>query len=411
MSTSETFVIVGGGLAAAKTAEALREKGFDGRVVLVGAETHLPYERPALSKGYLIGSDERDSVFVHDAKWYAENQVELLLDVTVTRIDRAAHRVEVSDGSEIGYDKLLIATGARPRLLPVPGAEAEAVYYLRTLDDADGLIELFTAIKRVVVIGAGWIGLEVSAAARAAGVDVTVVEAAELPLLRVLGPEVAAVFAQLHREHGVDLRLGASLAEITTADGRASGVRLADGTQLDAEAVVVAVGVQPNVELAEQCGLHVDNGIVVDAGLRTSDPDILAAGDVANAFSTFYGQQIRVEHWANALNQPATAAASMLGEQVTYEELPYFYTDQYDLGMEYVGYVEPGGYDEVVIRGDATAREFIAFWLAGGRVLAGMNVNVWDVTDAVKAIIRSRVAVDPTRLADTGIALEEISAG
>jgi 3-phenylpropionate/trans-cinnamate dioxygenase ferredoxin reductase component len=400
MQTPQTFVIVGAGLAGAKTAEALREQGYAGRIVLVGAEAHRPYERPPLSKGYLSGSSERDGVFVHAPEWYDEHDVELRLGVTATAIDRSERQVVLDDGSRLAYDKLLLTTGARPRRLPMVGADADGVLHLRDLDDSDRLRTTLEQATSLVVIGAGWIGLEVAAAARAAGVAVTVVEAAELPLLRVLGTEVAQVFADLHRDHGVDFRFGATLTSIHTEANRVRSVELADGAVLDADAVLVAVGIAPNTELAEAAGLTVDNGVLVDAALRTSDPDVLAAGDVANAAHPFYGTPIRVEHWANALNQPAIAAATMLGKDAAYEALPYFFTDQYDLGMEYVGYVGADGYDQVVFRGDVAKREFIAFWLRDRRVLAGMNVNVWDVTDQIKQLIGSRLPVDPAGLAD-----------
>jgi 3-phenylpropionate/trans-cinnamate dioxygenase ferredoxin reductase component len=400
MQTPQTFVIVGAGLAGAKTAEALREQGYAGRIVLVGAEAHRPYERPPLSKGYLSGSSERDGVFVHAPEWYDEHDVELRLGVTATAIDRSERQVVLDDGSRLAYDKLLLTTGARPRRLPMVGADADGVLHLRDLDDSDRLRTTLEQATSLVVIGAGWIGLEVAAAARAAGVAVTVVEAAELPLLRVLGTEVAQVFADLHRDHGVDFRFGATLTSIHTEANRVRSVELADGAVLDADAVLVAVGIAPNTELAEAAGLTVDNGVLVDAALRTSDPDVLAAGDVANAAHPFYGTPIRVEHWANAINQPAIAAATMLGKDAAYEALPYFFTDQYDLGMEYVGYIGADGYDQVVFRGDVAKREFIAFWLRDRRVLAGMNVNVWDVTDQIKQLIGSRLPVDPAGLAD-----------
>ncbi|HEV2885874.1 MAG TPA: FAD-dependent oxidoreductase [Jatrophihabitans sp.] len=410
MSSSETFVIVGASLAGAKAAEALRDQGFDGRVVLIGAEQHLPYERPPLSKGYLAGTAEREKVFLHPESWYAEHNVELCLNQTASRIDRNARTVELADGTLVGYDKLLLATGASPRTLSVPGADAEGVHLLRTLDDSDALRMLLSSISRLVVIGAGWIGLEVTAAARQAGVEVTVVESAELPLLRVLGPEVARVFADLHVQHGVDFRFNATLSEICTSEGRATGVLLGDGTVIEADAVLVAVGVSPNSRLAEDAGLSVDNGILLDTALGTSDSRIFAAGDVANAMHAFYNTHVRVEHWANALNQPATVAASMLGRPAEHDQLPYFFTDQYDLGMEYAGYVEPGGYDQVVFRGDVAGREFIAFWVRDGRVMAGMNVNVWDVVEDIKALIRSRANVPADRLADPGTPLAELAA-
>ena len=401
------YVIVGASLAGAKAAQTLREEGFGGPIMLIGQETERPYERPPLSKDYLLDKAERESIYVHPAGWYGEHDVELRLGTTVTAVDPAAHEVTLADGSRIGYAKLLLATGSSPRRLPVPGADLDGVHYLRRVADSDRIKETFAAASRVAVIGAGWIGLETTAAARAAGVEVTVLEAAELPLLRVLGREVAEVFAGLHREHGVDLRFGVQVAEITGSGGRADGVRLADGSHIPADAVIVGVGITPNSQLAEAAGLEVRNGVVTDAGLQSSDPDIYAAGDVANAYHPLLGRHIRVEHWANALNQPQAAARAMLGQDTAYDLVPYFYTDQYDLGMEYAGYVEPGGYDQVVFRGDVQRREFIAFWLASGRVLAGMNVNVWDVNEAIQAVVRGGRAVDAARLADVDVPLEE----
>ncbi|MFI9574618.1 NAD(P)/FAD-dependent oxidoreductase [Microbispora rosea] len=403
--TPQRFVIVGAGLAGAKAAEALREQGFDGRITLIGAEPHRPYERPPLSKGYLMGTTDRSAVFVHPEGWYADHDVELRLGTAASGLDRGAHRVELTDGGAIEYDKLLLATGARPRTPPIPGADAPHVRYLRRIEDCESLKDVLGSVSRLAVIGAGWIGLEVTAAARQAGVAVTVLEAAPLPLLRVLGPEVARVFAGLHRDHGVDLRLGVAVSEITP-----SGVRLGDGDEIAADAVLVGVGAEPEVGLAVRAGLAVDNGVVVDAALRTDDPDIVAAGDVANAHHPLLGTRVRVEHWANALKQPKVAAATMLGREAAYEELPYFYTDQYDLGMEYVGHAEPGGYDQVVFRGDVAAREFIAFWLSGDRVLAGMNVNVWDVVEPIKTLIRTGTPVTPQALADPGRPLEKLAA-
>jgi len=388
-----SFVIVGASLAGAKAAETLRSEGFDGPVVLVGDETERPYERPPLSKDYLLGKAERDSIFVHPPDWYHENNVDLRLGARVTGIDRAAHEVTLADGSTVGYAKLLLTTGSSPRRLEVPGAHLHGLNYLRTAADSDQIKAAFRDAKHVVVIGAGWIGLEAAAAAKTAGADVTVVEMAELPLLRVLGSEVAQVFADLHRDHGVDLRLGVQIEDIIGSAGRAEGVQLTDGSQLRADAIVVGIGVAPNTELAEAAGLEIGDGVEVDASLRTSDPDIYAAGDVACAYHPFLGQSIRVEHWANALNQPQTAARAMLGQDVSYDLLPYFYTDQYDLGMEYSGYVPPGGYDEVVFRGDRADREFVVFWLKNGRVLAGMNVNVWDVNERVQAIVRGEASL------------------
>ncbi|MFC4943935.1 NAD(P)/FAD-dependent oxidoreductase [Pseudonocardia sp. GCM10023141] len=393
-----TFAIVGAGLAGAKAAEALREQDFHGRIVLFGDEQHRPYERPPLSKGYLQGSAERESAFVHPEQWYAEHVVELRLDDAVTAIARTAHELRTASGSVLHYDKLLLATGARPRQLRIPGAELANVHHLRTIDDSEDLKAAFRPGARVVIIGGGWIGLETAAAARTAGAEVVVLEQAALPLLGVLGPKVAQVFADLHVEHGVDLRCEVGVAEI-----RAGSVVLADGAELPADIVVVGVGVEPNVELAREGGLDVDNGVLVDEHLQTSDADILAAGDVANSYHPLLQRRLRVEHWANALNQPAVAAQTMLGIPASYDRLPYFFTDQYDLGMEYTGYAEPGGYDDVVIRGELAKREFVAFWLRDGRVLAGMNVNVWDVTGPIGDLIRGGRRVDPAVLADPDV--------
>jgi 3-phenylpropionate/trans-cinnamate dioxygenase ferredoxin reductase subunit len=408
MPAHNAYVIVGAGLAGAKAAQALREEGFDGPLVLVGDEAERPYERPPLSKGYLLGKEERDSVYVHPHQWYADHKVELRLGIAVTAVAPGAHEITLADGSRIGYAKLLLATGSSPRRLPVPGADLDGVHYLRRLADSDRIKDAFASASRVVVVGAGWIGLETAAAARAAGAEVTLLEAAELPLLRLLGREAAQVFADLHTEHGVDLRCGVQVAEITGAGRRANGVLLADGSRVDADAVVVGVGITPDTGLAEAAGLEIGNGIRVDAALRSSDPDIHAAGDVADAFHPLLGKYIRVEHWANALNQPQTAARAMLGQDVAYDRVPYFFTDQYDLGMEYTGYVEPGGYDQVVFRGRKESREFIAFWVSRGRVLAGMNVNVWDVTDPIRELVTSGQPVDPAKLADPGVPLTDL---
>ncbi|WP_414505430.1 NAD(P)/FAD-dependent oxidoreductase [Streptomyces sp. NEAU-L66] len=405
MDRNTAFLIAGAGLAGAKAAETLRAEGFDGPLVLLGDEHERPYERPPLSKGYLLGTSEKEKVYVHPPRWYAEHDVELRLGQAVTALDPAAHEVTLADGSRLGYAKLLLATGSTPRPLPVPGADLDGVHYLRRLADSDRLKEVFRSASRVVVIGAGWIGLETTAAARTAGVEVTVLEAAALPLLGVLGPEVARIFAKLHTDHGVELRCGTQVAEITGTGGAVDGVRLTDGSLIGADAVIVGVGITPNTEPAAAAGLKVDNGVVVDERLCSSHPDVFAAGDVANAYHPVLGRHLRVEHWANALHQPQTAARAMLGQDVRYDRLPYFFTDQYDLGMEYTGYTGPEGYDQVVFRGDTEAREFLAFWLSGGRVLAGMNVNVWDVTEEIRALVASGQPVDPGQLADPDVPL------
>jgi 3-phenylpropionate/trans-cinnamate dioxygenase ferredoxin reductase subunit len=408
MSQSTTFVIVGGGLAGAKAAEALRDNDFDGQVVLFADEEHLPYERPPLSKEFLIGKKSLTDFTVHDSGWYRDQDIDLRLGARVSSVDPSAHTVELADDTTVGYDKLLLATGSASRRPPIPGSDAAGVHYLRTFDDASALNSVLAEGSSLAVVGGGWIGLEVTAGARQRGVDVTVVEAAKQPLMAALGEEIGEVFATLHRDHGVDLRLESQVEEISTADGKATGLRLRDGSTISADAVLVAVGARPNIELAEQAGLSMgDGGVLVDASLRTSDPDIYAVGDIAAAEHPLFGTRIRTEHWANALKQPAVAVAGMLGKPAEYAELPYFFTDQYDLGMEYVGHAP--SYERVVFRGDVGAREFVAFWLNGGnRVLAGMNVNIWDVLDDVKNLIRSQTPVDADRLADPQTPLPEL---
>nr|WP_240982237.1 FAD-dependent oxidoreductase [Streptomyces sp. S3(2020)] len=386
----------------------MRERGHDGPLVIIGDEREKPYIRPPLSKGYLLGKEERDAIFVHPDDWYREHEVELLLGTRARAVDVRARQVELDDGRQVSYAKLLLATGSSPRRLSVPGADLDNVLYLRRVGDSERLRSAFTAGAKVVVIGGGWIGLETAAAARTAGADVTVLLRSELPLLKVLGREAAEVFAALHVEHGVRLLPDARVEALTGTDGRVSGVRLGDGRHLEADAVVVGVGATPNVELAQAAGLDVRDGIVTDAHLHTSVADVYAAGDVANAYHPLLGRHLRVEHWANALNQPRVAALGMLGEDAVHDRLPYFYTDQYDLGMEYTGYVEPGGHDRVVFRGEPEKRRFIAFWTAGSRVLAGMSVNVWDVIDPVRDLIRSGADVDDALLSDPDVPLDHV---
>jgi 3-phenylpropionate/trans-cinnamate dioxygenase ferredoxin reductase component len=409
MSTETTHLIVGASLAGAKAAETLRAEGFDGPLIMIGQESERPYERPPLSKEYLLGKAERDTIYVHPPQWYTEHDVDLRLGVTVTGLSPGSHEVSLADGSRTGYSKLLLTTGSSPRRLTLPGADLGGVRYLRTVQDSGRLKGAFQDASRVAIIGGGWIGLETAAAARNAGAAVTVLERGELPLLGVLGREAAEVFASLHQERGVDLRCGVQVAEITGSNGIADGVRLADGSRVEADVVIVGVGITPNSQLAVEAGLKTGNGVVVDAQLRSSDPDIYAAGDVAMAFHPLLGKHIRVDHWYNALHQPQTAAKAMLGQDVAYDRVPYFYSDQYDLGMEYSGYVEPGGYDEAVFRGDVAGREFIAFWLSGGRVLAGMNVNIWDVNDAIRELVRAGQPVDKDALRDPEIPLESLT--
>src|SRR3954468_20275859 len=362
MTGPARIVLVGGGLAAAKTAQSLRKRGYDGQVSLLRGEGHRPYRRAGPSKGYLTGAETRDDLFVHDADWYVQNGVELHTETPVAALDRERREVRTASGERFGYNAVLLATGAVPRRLAIPGAELDGVLYLRTLDDSDALRARFTEGARVVVIGAGWIGLETAAAARGAGCDVTVVETAPQPLLRVLGPALAPVFTDLHRAHGVDVRLGATVQEFVAGEGgRVVAVRLGDGDLLPADTVIVGVGVAPADGLAREAGLEVADGIVVGADLRTADPAVVAAGDVASAYPPVPRRRGGVEHWANALRQAPVAAAALLGEPGSYERLPYFFSDQYDLSLEYVGASLDPARAQVVVRGSVPDRVFVAF--------------------------------------------------
>jgi 3-phenylpropionate/trans-cinnamate dioxygenase ferredoxin reductase subunit len=406
MTSSETHVIVGASLAGAKAAATLREEGFDGRVVLIGSEAERPYERPPLSKDYLRGEAGRDKVYVHEAGFYADHDIELLLGRTAVSLDPGRRELAIDDGDRIRYERLLLATGSEPRRLEVPGAELEGVHYLREVGDSDALRARLDAGGSVVVVGAGWIGAEVAASARQRGLEVTVLDPLGVPLERVLGSEVGAIYRDIHTDHGVRMLMGTGVEAFEGA-GRVERVRTSDGRTLDCDFVVVGVGVEPRTRLAAEAGIAVSDGVAVDACLRTSAEGVFAAGDVAGAHHPFYGERIRVEHWANALNQGPAAARNMLGQELPYERLPYFFSDQYDVGMEYSGFARD--WDRVVFRGDPAAREFIAFWIVADRVVAGMNVNVWDVNEAVQRLIRARVAVDDRRLADPGVSLEELA--
>lgn len=408
MASDQTFIIVGASLAGAKAAETLRAEGFDGRVVLVGEEPVRPYERPPLSKAYLRGEVSFDAAAVHPASYYQEQDIELLTSTTATAIDPTAKVVTLDPGGPLPYDRLLLSTGAAPRTLSLPGSNLAGIHYLRTVESCDALRTALALAEKVVVVGGGWIGSEVAASARQLGKDVAMIEAAQVPLERVLGTEVGAIFRDLHADHGVELHLGVGV-EAFRGTGSADEVLLADGTAVAGDLFVVGVGVIPRTELAGAAGLDIDNGIVVDEHLATSHPSIWAAGDVAHAFHPVFGTRIRLEHWSSALNQGPAAARNMLDQPVAYDNIPYFFSDQYDLGMEYSGYAP--GWDTVVFRGDRAQREFIAFWLAEGRVVAGMNVNIWDVADPIAALVRSKRTVDVRQLEDPAVDLATLVGG
>ncbi|WP_031507365.1 NAD(P)/FAD-dependent oxidoreductase [Streptomyces megasporus] len=412
-----TFVIVGGGLAGAKAAETLRAEGFTGRVILIGDERDHPYERPALSKDYLAGTAERGSVFVHEPAWYARAEVELHLGQPAVRLDRDTRTVELGDGARVHYDALLLATGAEPRRLDVPGTDLAGVHHLRRLAHADRLRGVLAGLGRdnghLVVAGAGWIGLEVAAAARTYGAEVTVIETLPTPLHSALGPEMGEILADLHREHGVRFRFGTRITEIVGQDSQVLAVRTEDGDEHPAHTVLAAIGAAPRISLARTAGLELAEesigGIAVDASLRTSDPHIHAAGDVAAFHHPLFDTRLRVEHWANALHGGPAAARAMLGQEVVHDRIPYFFSDQYGMSMEYSGWAPPGSYDQMVVRGDVGKREFVAFWLHEERVLAGLNANVRDVTDPIQRLVRSGRRTDPEKLADPSVPLDDLA--
>jgi 3-phenylpropionate/trans-cinnamate dioxygenase ferredoxin reductase subunit len=402
------IVIVGGGMAGGTAAEALRQEDLDGDITLVAAEDHPPYQRPPLSKGYLGGTEGVDAAILHDREWYADQGIRLVTGVSADRLDVADRAVTLSDGTRLAYDSVLLATGASPRSLPIPGHDLPGVRQLRTLDDSSALAdELRGGGKRLVLIGSGWIGMEVAATARTLGNDVTILERDPVPLAAAIGPRMGEVFRRLHEEHGVDLRTSVGVERITGSE-RADGV-VVNGETVPADLVLIGVGAVPNTKLAEDAGLTVNNGIVVDSALRTSADGVFAAGDVANAYHPVIQRHLRSEHWANALGAGKVAARSMMGKPASFDEIPYFYTDQYDLGMELSGYPPLMSAADLVVRGDLDAREFIAFWVDGGRVVGGMNVNVWEVNEAVQALIRSGTRVDTTALADPDVSLEGLA--
>jgi 3-phenylpropionate/trans-cinnamate dioxygenase ferredoxin reductase component len=407
MNTKPSFVIVGGGMAGAIAAQTLREEGFDGKIILLGQEPNAPYERPPLSKDYLQGKADRDSIFVHPAPWYAEHAVDLHLGGAVSSLDPASRTITTATGNQLRYDKLLLATGSKPRRLDVPGADLDGVYYLRNVEDSERIKIEFARAKRAVIIGAGWIGLETAAAARAAGVDVTLLVSGDLPLQHVLGPEASPIFDELHRNHSVDLRYRTTAAELTGSNGVITGAKLSDGTKIDADMIIVGIGAIPRTELAAAAGLKIDNGIVVDEHLRTSDPDIFAAGDIAHAYNPRLGRHIRVEHWANARRQGAVAAKAMLGQDAADVRPSYFFTDQYELSMEYTGDIGPAGYDRVIFR-RYEPRKMIVSWLHEQRIQAGMNINIWDVAEDIERLIQSARPINPDQLADPAIPMASL---
>jgi 3-phenylpropionate/trans-cinnamate dioxygenase ferredoxin reductase subunit len=405
MSSIDRIVVVGAGLAAARAAETLRKDGYEGSITMIGDEPERPYLRPPLSKEYLRGEGNREQVYVHPATFYSEQRIDLRSSTTVRAIDPRS-QVVLDAEERVPFDRLLIATGARPRTLPVPGAELPGVMTLRTVADADAIRAAATEAERIVVIGAGWIGSEVAASLRMLGRSVVLIAPEAIPLERVLGPEIGGVYRDLHLQHGVDWRPGTTIQRVL-GNERVQGVETSAGERIAADLVIVGVGVQPRTELAVSAGFAVRDGIEVSATLETSVPGIFAAGDVASAWHPFYQRRLRTEHWANAKFQGSAAGRSMLGGSVPYDRIPYFYSDQYDLGMEYTGWASPS--DQLVVRGSLADRQFVAVWLVDGRVVAGMNANIWDAAKPIEGLIRSRAVVDVDALADPSVPISELA--
>jgi 3-phenylpropionate/trans-cinnamate dioxygenase ferredoxin reductase component len=405
MSSIDRIVVVGAGLAAARASEALRKEGYEGSITILGEEAERPYLRPPLSKEYLRGESDREAVYVHPATFYAEQRIDVRSGTTVRGIEPGPREVVLDGQERVPFDRLLIATGARPRTLPVPGADLPGVMTLRSLSDADAIHAAAIDAERIVVIGAGWIGSEVAASLRMLGRTVVLIAPEAAPLERVLGREVGGVYRDLHLEHGVNWRPGTTVRRVIGTD-RVQAIETSAGERIAADLVVVGVGVQPRTELAAGAGLAVADGIEVSATLETSVPGIFAAGDVASAWHPFYNRRLRSEHWANAKFQGWAAGRSMLGATDPFDRIPYFYSDQYDVGMEYTGYASAS--DRLVVRGSLADRQFVAFWLADGRVVAGMNTNIWDVAKPIERLIRSRAVVDIDAVADPSVAIDEL---
>jgi 3-phenylpropionate/trans-cinnamate dioxygenase ferredoxin reductase subunit len=398
-----TFVIIGAGMCGGAAVQTLRDEGFDGRIVLIGDEHHLPYERPPLSKEYLRGEQERDRLFVHPEAWYAEQEVDVRLGIRATSIDLTARSVTLSDEDTVPFESLLIATGGRPRRLD--GEPSDRVLYLRTIEDADRIKGWLAPGRSLVVVGAGFIGAEVAASARTVGAEVTVLDRNDVPLARVLGPQIGAVYAEIHRDHGVDLRPSDGVASIEVSDDGVV-VRSTRGATIEGDAVVVGVGIQPNTELAEAAGLELTNGIAVDEFCRTSHEDVFAAGDVADHFHPVFGRRIRVEHFDNALKHGAHAARNMAGRKEPFDDPHWFWSDQYDYNLQYGGFAHE--WDDIVVRGSLDERDFVAFFLKDDVLLAALGVNRGREVRRAMKLISARARPDRQKLRDDGVDLRTL---
>ena len=409
-AASSIAIIIGAGHAGGELAIALRNEGWEGRILLLGEEAHLPYHRPPLSKAYLAGSVEKSSLSIRPQMAYDKANVEFFGGVRVLRIDRANKRLELADGKQLAYDKLAIATGGRPRPLSVPNAAAAErcanFHYLRTLDDVELIRAQMATGKRLAIVGGGYIGLEVAAAAVAQGLQVTVLEALPRVLQRVTAAELSAYYERKHREAGVDIRTSVQVADLEVTGEAVSAVICADGSRLETDLVVVGIGLIANTELAAEAGLEVDNGILVDQHAQTSDPDIHAAGDCTNHPNPLLGRRLRLESVPNALEQSRVAAAGMAGKLKAYASVPWFWSDQYELKLKMVGLSE--GFERLVLRGEPQTDSFSAFYLKDGKVLAADTVNRPQDFIAAKRLVAEGIAVTAEQLADDSRPLKEL---
>jgi 3-phenylpropionate/trans-cinnamate dioxygenase ferredoxin reductase subunit len=402
--SSDGLVIVGASVAGAKAAEGARSEGWSKPIRLVAKEAVLPYERPPLSKAVLIGRDPPSVARVFPGRFYATNEIDLVMGTAATSLSVADHTVELEGGRRLGFERVVLATGSSAKTLPTPGGELPGVHTLRTIEDMFALRDELLPGRRVGVVGGSWIGTEVSACARQRGCDVVIAVTGQTLLERVLGVEVGRYYEDLHRAHGVELRLGVGVQGLEGRD-RVERMRLTDGTTADVDVVVAGVGVRPNIELAAAAGLDTAQGVLVDGRLASSHPDVFAAGDIAEEQHPVLGRRVRVEHWANALNQGSVAGSNAAGASKVYDGIPYFFSDQYDSSMEYSGWQLP--WDQVVLRGNPADGQFVAFYLSGGKLTGGANVNVDGVNDEVQRLLREGGAVEVKQLANSEVAPSE----
>ncbi|WP_375207795.1 NAD(P)/FAD-dependent oxidoreductase [Hyphococcus sp.] len=403
---TQRFIIIGAGQAGAQAAISLRQAGFDGEIVMIGGEPAPPYQRPPLSKAYLKGDLAEERLYLRPADFYAAQNIDLRLSDQVTIIDRGAKTVHTEAGLKLAYDKLLIATGAPPRRLTVSGSDLEGVFYLRTHADSNALRAVLTCKGRVVIVGAGYIGLEVAAVARQAGRDVTVLEMADRVLARVASKPVSDFYEKLHADAGVDLRLGATLKGFEGKNGKLSGATLANGQTIDCAAALVGIGAVPEVTLAAEAGLTVANGIVVDDHACSVDEDIYAAGDCTNFPSPRYGRRMRLESVPNAIEQAKVAAANMAGSDVIYDALPWFWSDQYDVKLQTVGLSE--GHDELIVRGMPDVKKFSVWYFKNGGLLATDAVNDPSAFAMAKRVLTAAANVDAEKIRDPAVDLKSL---